>query len=646
MGVGLEPAAEILLRGEEVFQGLVDRRVVAGEAGFEEGVDELAGGVDGARAGLGVALVPAAVGVLEGHQRAGLATDLVRVGLAVDQAPGDEAVDAVLERLNPAVGGAACGQGRDVGRGAGVVLAAGAAGQFGQHAPAFPGQAELALGGDDVALVLGHRVAAPPGGLEEGAEAIEGRGRDVGDLAVEVDEDGPLRAVHFQRRRDVAMPVQAGVAVERGGAVGDAVDHVEERILRMDRVAGATRGEGGLGGEARGVAAGAAEARLVEVGGADEAVPLARDLPQPGVARVQDVVQAGLDGLRRIIERGDVGRSRPQDVGGVVGVHAEVVRPLRERPHQVLGVPHALAVVDDLHRVLPDEVRLRPVVLHREDGQVGRDVAVDQVEGEGDEDGLLGIDVEAEPIQPGAAFLGVFEPVHVVGRAVDRAAEDEPVRRAPVVVGLGFQGVVGVVFGPGDEERQGGGPGVLANQPDAAAAVASGAIGDVDVRVAGVERLAQDEPARAAQLDLDAVVVRGGGDRDDQLAAAIRVEPRQGARPRPGRGQRKGRAERLRRAGVEAREQEPDQDEGATAQDGRPAPGLGANRMVEASHAAVPPPTIVGEVTRRGQAPRLRETDSGWSGVGCSRSRRTGRGRARRRGGSSCRGRARTSARR
>src|SRR3954453_1681491 len=105
MGRGLEPAAEILLLREQVAQSPGDRRVVAGEADLEEGVDELARRVDGTRAGLRVPLVPAAGRVLEREQGAGLAPDLVGVLLPVDQPPGVEAMDPVLQGLDPPVGG-------------------------------------------------------------------------------------------------------------------------------------------------------------------------------------------------------------------------------------------------------------------------------------------------------------------------------------------------------------------------------------------------------------------------------------------------------------------------------------------------------------------------------------------------------------
>ena len=75
----------------------------------------------------------------------------------------------------------------------------------------------------------------------------------------------------------------------------------------------------------------------------------------------------------------------------MVGVDLEVIGPAGERAADVLGVPLALAVVDDLHRVLAVEIGLGPAGLgvDRVDPQIGRDVAVEQVELEVNEDRLL-----------------------------------------------------------------------------------------------------------------------------------------------------------------------------------------------------------------------------------------------------------------
>ena len=65
--------------------------------------------------------------------------------------------------------------------------------------------------------------------------------------------------------------------------------------------------------------------------------------------------------------------------------------PARECAADVLRVPLALAVVDDLHRVLAGEIGLGLAGLGVDgvDPEIGRDVAVEQVELEVDQDRLL-----------------------------------------------------------------------------------------------------------------------------------------------------------------------------------------------------------------------------------------------------------------
>ncbi len=67
---GLEPAAEILLLGQEVVECLGNGRMVARHADLEQRPDELAGRVDGTCTRPAIELIPAAVGVLK-RARAG-----------------------------------------------------------------------------------------------------------------------------------------------------------------------------------------------------------------------------------------------------------------------------------------------------------------------------------------------------------------------------------------------------------------------------------------------------------------------------------------------------------------------------------------------------------------------------------------------
>ena len=103
----------------------------------------------------------------------------------------------------------------------------------------------------------------------------------------------------------------------------------------------------------------------------------------------------------------------------------------------MLRVPLALAVVDDLHRVLAREVGLGPAGLRvdRVNPQVGGDVAVEQVELEVDEDRLGSVHLEPEPVETGLALLRVVEVIDVVRRAVDVAPEPRGLASCQVSLG-------------------------------------------------------------------------------------------------------------------------------------------------------------------------------------------------------------------
>ncbi len=239
---------------------------------------------------------------------------------------------------------------------------------------------------------------------------------------------------------DESLPVESLIAIHRRDRVVQPVDHILEIRFGSDRIAVPVCDEVGLGREARCVAGGASRRRVVQVIRADEDIPLPRDLREPGVADVHDVVHPGLDGLRRVVVGRDGQHSRPQDVIGMVGVDFEVVRPPREGPADVLGVSLALAVVDDLHRVLAIEIGLGPAGLRvdRVDPEIGRDIAVEQIDLEIDEDGPLFGDLEPEPVQAGPALIRVLEVIDIVGRAIHVAAEPQLVGLLPGVVRLGL----------------------------------------------------------------------------------------------------------------------------------------------------------------------------------------------------------------
>ena len=270
----------------------------------------------------------------------------------------------------------------------------------------------------------------------------------------------PLLALGLERDPDESLPVQAVVAVERRVRVVEPVDHILKVGFGADRIAVAVGDQVGLGRKARRMAGRAASGRVVHVGGADVDVPLARHLGKPGVADVHDVVHPGLDRLRRLVVGGHGKHAGAQDVVGMVGVDLEVVGPAGERAADVLRVPLALAVVDDLHRVLALQVGLGPAGLgvDRVDPQVGRDVAIEQIELEVNQDRLVVGHLESEPVEARSSLLRGSRGSRrrrPCRRRRGRAAARWP---APGVVGLGLdRGAIGRRNGqvrPGDAHVQ------------------------------------------------------------------------------------------------------------------------------------------------------------------------------------------------
>ena len=90
----------------------------------------------------------------------------------------------------------------------------------------------------------------------------------------------------------------------------------------------------------------------------------------------------------------------------MVGVDLEIVDPSAEGSADVLGVALALAVVDDLHRVLAVRVghRRGRFRVDRVNPKVGRDVSIKQVELEVNQDRLFVLHLEPEPVEPGLPF--------------------------------------------------------------------------------------------------------------------------------------------------------------------------------------------------------------------------------------------------
>ena len=126
----------------------------------------------------------------------------------------------------------------------------------------------------------------------------------------------------------------------------------------------------------------------------------------------------------------------------MVRVHFEIVNPSSEGSADVLRIPLALAVVHDFHRVLAGRVRQWRACLRvdRVDPEIGRYVAIQQVELEVDQDRLFVLHLEPEPVEPGLPLRLIFEVVDVVARAIDVASRPQLVRLLPRVVGLGLDG--------------------------------------------------------------------------------------------------------------------------------------------------------------------------------------------------------------
>ncbi len=100
-------------------------------------------------------------------------------------------------------------------------------------------------------------------------------------------------------------------------------------------------------------------------------------------------------------------------------------------------VPHPLAVVNRLHRVLAGVERLKSaVVIEREQAEIGRDVAIDKVEVEENERGVRVGQFKTKPVETILALVPVVQVVHVIRRPVHVAAQDERVGVLPVIVRL------------------------------------------------------------------------------------------------------------------------------------------------------------------------------------------------------------------
>ena len=200
---GLEPTAEILLLGQQVAQRLGERRMVARQADSKQRPGKLASRVDRTAAGSGIDLVPAAVGVLKGEQGSGLALDLARILRFVDQPPGVEPMDPVLEVLEPPVGGALAQDSRDIGGGLGEVVAveSGAASseRTRQSRQAKPNL--LSSGMTPLSSSGGRSRRDSHARSQERSESLDRLGLLPRNLTLEVEQDAALLALSLKRDR-------------------------------------------------------------------------------------------------------------------------------------------------------------------------------------------------------------------------------------------------------------------------------------------------------------------------------------------------------------------------------------------------------------------------------------------------------------
>ena len=281
------------------------------------------------------------------------------------------------------------------------------------------------------------------------------------DAVLEVHHDRREPSQDVRRGGDHPGPDGLWITVKRHGIIGQPLGEEPERKRLFHLVSRPDGGHGRLGREVRGVAAQAGRGLVMGVGDAVGRVPLARGVGVPAIAgqelevhrRAHGPRGGGRDGggggclglfLRQI--GGNVEELGAEGVIGLAGVDVDVVaapgqdprgelvrtRPRRPLALEALGIDPA-GVLDELSVLLLIEA------------DIGRHVAVDEVEGEEPELRQVGFQVEHEPVGAGGRFglgggFAAGEIGPVVGEAVDGPAEDERIGVLPAVVGLGFEG--------------------------------------------------------------------------------------------------------------------------------------------------------------------------------------------------------------
>src|SRR5262249_45823633 len=149
----------------------------------QERPGELPGRVHRTRPRTGIDLVPAPVSVLKREQGACLALDLARERRLVEEPPGIQPVNPVLQRFDAFVGCALAQNSRDASRRAGEIFPTGSVRQPAQDLPVAPGESELAIEWHDaIKLVWRQLCPGTPRPFQKWPEPLDGGCALPGDL--------------------------------------------------------------------------------------------------------------------------------------------------------------------------------------------------------------------------------------------------------------------------------------------------------------------------------------------------------------------------------------------------------------------------------------------------------------------------------
>src|SRR5262249_34312324 len=380
----IEPPAPFLLAFEQEPERLRDLRLLGRVTGAGERVEAVIGLKLDRRAVFFKQHGPLAVVALQREDALGVALDAVGVCGAVNLNEGDRLVaevDVVLDLLlfdQPS---------NQIAIFAAFVLA-GQPEHFVEDPPTVPGdfirtdQRRVA-----VALVVRQFGPALVVDLQIARDSFEQREPlFAGEFAVVLIDESRKAAQHVGRRADDARPVGVLVAVERERVVGQSFGQELERRAFVDRVSVLFGRQFAARREVRGVA-GDAELRLeMNARNAIDYAAVTRRVGVPTVARADQIIHSGADGLAGriflptvlatalIAERRRVVNRRAQLIEDVIGVDSNVVRPAIDDPRGELVAGQGLDFVRRRNRVGAAFVTLRFAVFDGEDRNVDRDV--------------------------------------------------------------------------------------------------------------------------------------------------------------------------------------------------------------------------------------------------------------------------------